>query len=76
MFDADAFKLKLTPGKAYLLRIINAALNDGLFFAIANHCNVPVCLIQGIGAITLQPQLKETNFLIVIINTVKDTSYE
>ncbi|KAI3472764.1 hypothetical protein Pfo_031280 [Paulownia fortunei] len=25
------------PGKTYLLRIINAALNDELFFAVANH---------------------------------------
>ncbi|GLJ51496.1 hypothetical protein SUGI_1094420 [Cryptomeria japonica] len=33
----DTFKLKVNPGKTYLLRIINAALNDELFFAIANH---------------------------------------
>ncbi|KAH9295218.1 hypothetical protein KI387_038806, partial [Taxus chinensis] len=33
----DTFRLKVTPGKTYLLRIINAALNDELFFAIANH---------------------------------------
>eukprot|EP00253_Pinus_taeda_P027960 PITA_27960 len=33
----DTFKLKVIPGKTYLLRIINAALNDELFFAIANH---------------------------------------
>ncbi|URD86768.1 laccase-17-like [Musa troglodytarum] len=31
------FKLKVTPGKSYLLRLINAALNDELFFSIANH---------------------------------------
>jgi laccase len=34
---ADVFKLKVKPGKTYLLRIINAALNDELFFSIANH---------------------------------------
>jgi laccase len=34
---ADTFKLKVRPGKTYLLRIINAALNDELFFSIANH---------------------------------------
>ncbi|KAI7998217.1 Laccase-17 [Camellia lanceoleosa] len=33
----DTFKLKVTPGKTYLLRLINAALNDELFFSIANH---------------------------------------
>ena len=27
----------MKPGKTYLLRIINAALNDELFFSIANH---------------------------------------
>lgn len=34
---ADAFKLKVEAGKTYLLRLINAALNDELFFSIANH---------------------------------------
>ncbi|KAL4376096.1 hypothetical protein GQ457_02G041840 [Hibiscus cannabinus] len=33
----DTYKLKVTPGKTYLLRLINAALNDELFFSIANH---------------------------------------
>ncbi|KQK10526.1 laccase-4 [Brachypodium distachyon] len=33
----DTFKLKVTPGKTYLLRLINAALNDELFFSVANH---------------------------------------
>ncbi|XP_009354529.2 laccase-17-like [Pyrus x bretschneideri] len=33
----DAFKLKVQSGKTYLLRLINAALNDELFFSIANH---------------------------------------
>ncbi|KAK7339802.1 hypothetical protein VNO77_20487 [Canavalia gladiata] len=35
--DKDTFKLKVKPGKIYLLRLINAALNDELFFSIANH---------------------------------------
>jgi len=34
---ADTFKLKVKPGKTYMLRLINAALNDELFFSIANH---------------------------------------
>ncbi|AES79259.1 putative laccase [Medicago truncatula] len=33
----DTFKLKVKPRKTYLLRLINAALNDELFFSIANH---------------------------------------
>ncbi|CAA0836384.1 Laccase-17 [Striga hermonthica] len=33
----DTFKLKVKPGETYLLRLINAALNDELFFSIANH---------------------------------------
>ncbi|KAF7015240.1 hypothetical protein CFC21_029132 [Triticum aestivum] len=33
----DTFKLKVEPGKIYLLRLINAALNDELFFSVANH---------------------------------------
>ena len=34
---ADTFRLKVTLGKTYLLRLINAALNDELFFSVANH---------------------------------------
>ncbi|XVE76389.1 hypothetical protein DITRI_Ditri12bG0168700 [Diplodiscus trichospermus] len=33
----DTFKLKVKPGKTYLLRLINAALNNELFFSVANH---------------------------------------
>ncbi|GAB2282686.1 hypothetical protein Dimus_017224 [Dionaea muscipula] len=33
----DTYKLSVTHGKRYLLRIINAALNTQLFFKIANH---------------------------------------
>lgn len=33
----DTFKLKVKPNKTYLLRLINAALNDDLFLRIANH---------------------------------------
>ena len=36
-FFTDTFKLEVKPGKIYLLRLINAALNDELFFSIANH---------------------------------------
>ncbi|KAG8494977.1 hypothetical protein CXB51_012736 [Gossypium anomalum] len=32
----DTFKLKVKPGKTYLLLLINVALNDQLFFGIAN----------------------------------------
>ncbi|KAL6341052.1 hypothetical protein AAG906_032167 [Vitis piasezkii] len=33
----DTFKLRVKASKTYLLRLINAALNDELFFSIANH---------------------------------------
>ncbi|PKI55903.1 hypothetical protein CRG98_023719 [Punica granatum] len=33
----DTFKLKVKPGKTYLLRLINAALNEELFFSITNQ---------------------------------------
>ncbi|KAK3016402.1 hypothetical protein RJ639_007049 [Escallonia herrerae] len=33
----DTFKLNVKPGKTYMLRLINAAMNDELFFSIANH---------------------------------------
>jgi len=39
---ADTYKLKVKPGKTYLLRLINAALNDELFFSIANHTLIVV----------------------------------
>ncbi|OMO97395.1 Multicopper oxidase, type 1 [Corchorus olitorius] len=33
----QTYKLNVEPGKTYLLRIINAALNNQLFYKIANH---------------------------------------
>lgn len=33
----DGFKLNVENGKTYMLRIINAALNDDLFFKISGH---------------------------------------
>ncbi|XP_028784367.1 laccase-17-like [Neltuma alba] len=33
----DTFKMRVKPGRTYLLRVVNAALNDELFFSIANH---------------------------------------
>ncbi|PON48202.1 Laccase [Parasponia andersonii] len=33
----DTFKLKVKPNETYLLRLINAALNDDLFLSVANH---------------------------------------
>ncbi|KAG9453252.1 hypothetical protein H6P81_006156 [Aristolochia fimbriata] len=33
----DTFKMKVVHGKTYLLRIINAALNNQLFFKVAGH---------------------------------------
>ncbi|KAI8005343.1 Laccase-14 [Camellia lanceoleosa] len=34
---SDTFKLMVDHGKTYLLRMINAAMSDILFFSIANH---------------------------------------
>ncbi|OEL12865.1 putative laccase-5 [Dichanthelium oligosanthes] len=33
----DTYKLKVQPGRTYMLRLINSALNNELFFRIANH---------------------------------------
>ncbi|KAL5991562.1 Laccase-4 [Asimina triloba] len=35
--SAQGYKLQVDPGKTYLLRIINAALNEELFFKVAGH---------------------------------------
>uniref|UniRef100_A0ACD5TFZ1 Uncharacterized protein n=1 Tax=Avena sativa TaxID=4498 RepID=A0ACD5TFZ1_AVESA len=35
--QSDTFRLRVRPGRTYMLRLINAALNDELFFAVANH---------------------------------------
>ncbi|PON90193.1 Laccase [Trema orientale] len=35
--ENDMYKLEVKRGKTYMLRIINAALNNQLFFKIANH---------------------------------------
>ncbi|XP_038725045.1 laccase-15-like [Tripterygium wilfordii] len=43
---AETFKLMVDHGKSYLLRIVNAAMNSILFFAIANH-NITVVGIDG-----------------------------
>jgi laccase len=52
----DTFKLKVKPGKAYLLRLINAALNEELFFSIANH----TLTVVGVDAIYVKPFDTET----------------
>ncbi|KAG8473781.1 hypothetical protein CXB51_035858 [Gossypium anomalum] len=52
----DTFKLKVKPGKTYLLRLINAALNDELFFSIANH----TLTVVDVDAIYVKPFETET----------------
>ncbi|KAJ4795868.1 Laccase [Rhynchospora pubera] len=52
----DTFKLKVKPGKTYLLRIINAALNDELFFSIANHS----LTVVDVDAVYVKPFTTET----------------
>jgi laccase len=54
---ADTFKLKVHPGgKTYMLRIINAALNDELFFSIAGH---PLTVVD-VDAVYVKPFTVET----------------
>lgn len=55
----DTLKLKVKPGKTYLLRLINAALNDELFFSIANHS----LTIVDVDAIYVKPF--KTNTLLI-----------
>ncbi|KAH6763440.1 laccase 1 [Perilla frutescens var. hirtella] len=43
----DTFIQTVVPGKTYLVRIINAALNDELFFAVENH-SLTVVEIDGV----------------------------
>lgn len=45
--EKHTFTTEVVPGKTYLLRIINAALNDELFFAIAGH-NMTVVEIDAV----------------------------
>ncbi|KNA11344.1 hypothetical protein SOVF_136100 [Spinacia oleracea] len=45
----DTYKLDVLPGKTYLLRIINAALNMEQFFAIAKH---NLTIVEADGAYT------------------------
>ncbi|KAK8502053.1 hypothetical protein V6N13_064158 [Hibiscus sabdariffa] len=52
----DTFKLKVKPGKTYLLRLINAALNNELFFSIANH----TLTVVDVDAIYVKPFETET----------------
>ncbi|XP_037414749.1 laccase-12-like [Triticum dicoccoides] len=52
----DTFKLKVKPGKTYMLRIINAALNDELFFSIAGHS----LTIVDVDAVYIKPITVET----------------
>lgn len=49
----------MKPGRTYLLRLVNAALNDELFFSIANH----TLKIVDVDAIYVKPF--ETNTLLI-----------
>ncbi|KAG9137921.1 hypothetical protein Leryth_023661 [Lithospermum erythrorhizon] len=35
--QSDTFRMKVEPGKTYLLRMVNAVMNNILFFSVANH---------------------------------------
>ncbi|GLJ51123.1 hypothetical protein SUGI_1088310 [Cryptomeria japonica] len=55
----DTFRLKVNPGKTYLLRIVNAALNSDLFFSIANH----TLTVVEADAVYVKPF--QTNFILI-----------
>ncbi|KAL2936127.1 Laccase-17 [Bienertia sinuspersici] len=55
----DTFMMKVKPGKTYLLRLANAALNDELFFSIANHTLTTV----EVDAVYVKPFETDTIFL-------------
>ena len=42
--NANTFRLLITYGQTYPLRIINATLNAELFFSVAHHNFIVVCL--------------------------------
>ncbi|XP_051126795.1 laccase-11-like [Andrographis paniculata] len=46
-YEKHTFAMEVEQGKTYLLRLINAALNDELFFAIAGH-NMTVVEIDAV----------------------------
>ncbi|XP_044337560.1 laccase-12 isoform X2 [Triticum aestivum] len=52
----DTFRLKVKPGKTYMLRLINAALNDELFFAVASH----TLTVVDVDALYVKPFAVET----------------
>lgn len=52
----DTYALEVEQGKTYLLRIINAALNDELFFGIAGH----TMTVVEIDAVYVKPFTTQT----------------
>ncbi|PON87687.1 Copper-resistance protein [Trema orientale] len=65
--DEDTFKLKVKPGKTYLLRLINATLNDELLFSIANQ------IVQVVKAHAVYVKLFDTDIILVAINVLSKT---
>ncbi|KAM0899823.1 hypothetical protein ACQ4PT_021055 [Festuca glaucescens] len=55
----DTFKLTVMPGKTYLLRLVNAALNAELFFSVANH----TLTVVEVDAVYVKPFTVETLFI-------------
>ncbi|KAF7142996.1 hypothetical protein RHSIM_Rhsim05G0194100 [Rhododendron simsii] len=55
----DTFKLKVKPGRTYLLRLINAAMNDELFFSIANHTIHTLTVVEA-DAVYVKPFVTDT----------------
>ncbi|TVU19691.1 hypothetical protein EJB05_35857, partial [Eragrostis curvula] len=76
----DTLWLKVKPGKTYMLRLINAALNDELFFAVANHTltivDVDASYIKPlvVGALVITPG-QTANVLLTALPTRPNASF-
>ena len=58
-YNTETFQLEVKQGKIYLLRIVNAALNEHLFFKIASH----TFIVVSVDATYTKPY--QTNIVVV-----------
>ena len=59
MIDAETFRVLVKAGESKLLRVINAALNTDLFFAVGSH----IMTVVAVDALHTKPF--QTNFLML-----------
>ncbi|KAI5330523.1 hypothetical protein L3X38_029921 [Prunus dulcis] len=74
----DTFIKTVEHGKTYLLRIINAALNDELFFAVANHTltvvEIDAVYTKPFTATAIMVAPGQTTNVLLTANQVPDSS--